>query len=174
MENLGNSLDSLTNTLLNYHLTYVDLLIIFFLIWSIFMGWKKGFIVQAISLSALISGIWISTKLTKFVFVFFKKQNEASVTLEVISFGITFFFVIAGTLMLAKIVQAMVADVKLTKINRLFGIILSLFKYAFYISIISIFLNRLDVLPERQKENAFLFEQFQYFAPAFYPYLEFK
>ncbi len=177
MENLGDKLDALSSALLSIGITYVDIIIFAMIIWSIFMGWKRGFIVQIISLSALISGIWLSIRLKSFILIFIKKQQgleDANSTILVIAFAITFILVLLGTFMLSNIIQAMTKDKKFTTVNRVFASILSFIKYSFFISIFAIFFNKLDVLPKKQSENAFLYKHFQNFAPVFFPYLKFE
>jgi len=159
-------------------LTFFDVLFIILIGWSAFRGFTKGFIVQLASLAALLLGIFGAIKFSGITAGYLDDHLEmAPHYLSLISFAVTFIIIVLLVHLLGKLVEKLVDAVALGVANRLLGIIFAVAKTAFILSIIMIFVNKVDnkyhFIPDDVKENSMLYEPISALAPTIFPYLQF-
>lgn len=160
-------------------MNYIDLIILIFLLWSVYRGFKNGLIIEVASLAALILGIFGAIKFSYMTSDFLVEKFEMTTKyLPLISFAITFVVIVIVVHLLAKALDKLVKAVALGFINRLFGILFGVVKTAFILSIILVILNTIDrktqFLPEDKIEESLLYKPISAFAPLIFRDLNFE
>lgn len=155
-----------------------DVIFLIILSWAVYKGYKRGFILQAATLAALILGIFGAVKFSDSTTFFLR--NTLSIDGEympIISFAVTFLGIVIGIHFLARISEKLLQAISLNFINRLLGIIFNLIKYAFIISVILVVLNgvnrRVPFLTEEKINESVLYKPLSLLAPLIFPYLQF-
>ncbi|HSH51193.1 MAG TPA: CvpA family protein [Bacteroidales bacterium] len=156
----------------------IDLVFAILFLWSAYRGFTKGFIVQLATLAALLLGILgavMFSDLTSSLII--KKFEVSGQYLPIISFAITFIVIVVAVHILAKLLNKLIDAIALGIVNRMLGVLFSVLKYAFIISIILVLINKADdkynFIPEETKENSLLYKPLSNFAPLIFPYLNF-
>ncbi|MDF1550909.1 MAG: CvpA family protein [Bacteroidales bacterium] len=154
-----------------------DFLIVLTIFFGIFRGYTQGFIVQAISLFALLAGIYIATGLSMgFYNLIVDKSNVPLRNLPVIVFSLLFAFVFFGSNWVGIYVKKLVISVPVNIYGRVIGAFFGAIKYLFVASIVLLFVDRLDSsFTILNKENdSKLYEPVLLFGPTIIPKLNFE
>ncbi len=156
----------------------VDLVFTILLLWAAYRGYTKGFIVQLATLAALLLGILGAVMFSDFTSSLIIKKFEVSGQyLPVLSFAVTFIVIVIAVHMLAKGLNKLIDAIALGIINRLLGVLFSVLKIAFIVSIILVLINKVDnkynFIPDDTKEKSLLYKPLSNFAPMIFPYLNF-
>lgn len=160
-------------------MNYIDLILLIFLLWSVYRGFKNGLIIEVASLIALILGIFGAIKFSYMTSDFLVEKFEMTTKyLPLISFAITFVLIVIVVHLLAKVLDKLVKAIALGFINRLFGIVFGVIKTAFILSIVLVILNTIDrkthFLPEDKIEESLLYKPISAFAPLIFRDLNFE
>ncbi len=156
-----------------------DFLIFIAIVWGVYKGYKRGFIVHIISLFALITGIFIAIKMVDSIYLFLADKSTVPLTqLPVILFVILFLLIIFGTHIAADIIEKTVQSLEKKIIDRTLGVAFNIIKYMFFISIFLIFIQKIDnsakFITNDEREASKLLSPFTKFASSVFPYLDFK
>ena len=88
----------------------------------------------------------------------------------------TFILIVIGVHFIGKIVNKFIDAVALGFVNRIFGMLFSILKISFIISIILVITTKIDAsypfLPLEKLNNSLLFKPLLSFAPTIFPYLK--
>lgn len=160
-------------------MNYIDLILLIFLLWSTYRGFKNGLIIEVASLAALILGIFGAIKFSSMTSGFLVEKFEMTTQyLPLISFAITFVIIVIAVHLLAKVLDKLVKAIALGFINRLLGILFGVIKTAFILSIVLVILNTIDrkthFLPEDKIEESLLYKPISAFAPLIFRDLNFE
>jgi membrane protein required for colicin V production len=110
-------------------MNYIDMFILVLLIYAIFRGFTKGFIMQLTLLIALAIGIFAALKLSGFTSEKLESRiNVNPESLYLISLALTFILVFIGINLLGRIVEKMAENAELSMLNRVLGVIFGLAK----------------------------------------------
>ena len=157
----------------------IDLVFAILLLWSAYRGFTKGFIVQLATLAALLLGILgavLFSDLTSNLII--KKFEVSGHYLPILSFAVTFVVIVIAVHLFAKMLNKLIDAIALGIVNRLLGVLFSLLKTAFIVSIILVLINKADnkfnFIPDDTKENSLLYKPLSNFAPMIFPYLNFE
>ncbi|MBI9054769.1 MAG: CvpA family protein [Bacteroidales bacterium] len=156
----------------------VDLVFGILLLWSAYRGFTKGFIVQLATLAALLLGILGAVLFSDFTSdLIIKKFEVSGQYLPILSFAITFIVIVIAVHLLAKMLNKLIDAIALGIVNRLLGVLFSLLKTAFIVSVILVLINKADnkfsFIPNETKEDSLLYKPLSNFAPMIFPYLNF-
>jgi membrane protein required for colicin V production len=156
----------------------IDLVFAILLLWAAYRGYTKGFIVQLATLAALLLGILGAVMFSDFTSgLIIKKFDVSGQYLPIISFAVTFIAIVIGVHLLAKMINKLLEAVALGFVNRLLGVLFSVLKIAFVVSIILVLVNKVDskynFIPDDTKDNSLLYKPLSNFAPMIFPYLNF-
>ncbi len=156
----------------------IDLVFAILLLWAAYRGFTKGFIVQLATLAALLLGILGAVMFSDFTSgLIIKKFEVSGQYLPIISFAITFIAIVVAVHLLAKALNKLIDAIALGIVNRLLGVLFSVLKIAFIISIILVLINKADsrynFIPDETKEKSMLYKPLSNFAPMIFPYLNF-
>jgi len=157
----------------------IDLVFAVILLWAAYRGFTKGFIVQLATLAALLLGILGAVMFSDFTSSLIVKKFEVSGQyLPIISFAITFIAIVIAVHILAKALNKLIDAIALGIVNRLLGVLFSVLKIGFIISIILVLINKVDnkynFIPDDTKEKSLLYKPLSNFAPMIFPYLNFE
>jgi membrane protein required for colicin V production len=156
----------------------VDLVFGILLLWSAYRGFTKGFIVQLATLAALLLGILGAVLFSDFTSdLIIKKFEVSGQYLPILSFAITFIVIVIAVHLLAKMLNKLIDAIALGIVNRFLGVLFSLLKTAFIVSVILVLINKADnkfgFIPNETKEDSLLYKPLSNFAPMIFPYLNF-
>lgn len=156
----------------------IDLVFAILLLWAAYRGYSKGFIVQLATLAALLLGILGAVMFSDFTSsLIIKKFDVSGQYLPIISFALTFIAIVIAVHILAKALNKLIDAIALGIINRLLGVLFSVLKIAFIVSIILVLINKADnkynFIPDETKEKSLLYKPLSNFAPMIFPYLNF-
>lgn len=156
----------------------IDLVFAILLLWAAYRGYTKGFIVQLATLAALLLGILGAVMFSDFTSgLIIKKFEISGQSLPIISFAVTFLAIVIAVHILAKMLNKLIDAIALGIVNRLLGVLFSVMKVAFIVSIILVLINKVDnkynFIPDDTKEKSLLYKPLSNFAPMIFPYLNF-
>ena len=160
-------------------MNYFDIIFIILFLWSAYRGIRKGFVVMAASLAALILGIWGAIRFSNLTFSFLSNHFELKTQyLSLIAFALTFVLIVIIVHLIARLVEKLVEAVALGMLNRIAGLLFGIIKTAFILSVILVIINKIDeklpIIPEEHKSNSLLYEPLSKLVPAIFPYLKFE
>ena len=160
-------------------MNYFDIIFILLFLWSAYRGIKKGFVVMAASLAALILGIWGAIRFSNFTYSFLSSHFELKTHyLSLIAFALTFVLIVIIVHLVARLIEKLVEAVALGFLNRIAGLLFGIIKTAFILSVILVIINTIDeklpIIPEEHKSNSLLYEPLSKLVPTIFPYLKFE
>jgi membrane protein required for colicin V production len=123
----------------------LDVIIAIPLLWGLYKGFTKGFIVELASLGALFLGIYASVRFCDYLAL--KLKDSVSVSAEylpLIAFALIFIGVVAGVFLLAKFIDKIAESAALGTVNRIAGAIFGAFKFAFVLSLLLFVIDSFD------------------------------
>jgi membrane protein required for colicin V production len=154
----------------------LDIIILIPIIWLMYRGFQKGFIIELSSLVALILGIYFAINFSNFAADFLTRNfNIGDKYLSIVAFVVTFMVVVFGVFMAGKILEKFVNILLLGFVNKLAGAAFGVIKAAFLLSVIFWIINSFDisrtVIKEQSREGSILYEPIEQFAPTIVPKL---
>ena len=157
----------------------IDVILAVIFLYSAYRGFKKGLIVQAASLVALLLGIYGAIHFSDYTARLLSEKLElTSSYLPIISFAVTFIAIVIIVHLFAGLIESLLKAVALGFVNRLLGLSFAVIKSAFIISIILVIVNginrRSSILPKQMVEESILYKPVSKFAPTIFPYLNFQ
>ncbi len=118
-------------------MNYFDIIIVIPLVWGIYKGYKKGFIIEMASFIALGLGIWGGIKFASLSANYLSKIFDISdKMMPLISFVVTFILIVIAVFSLAKILEKIIKLVALGFVNRIIGAAFGVLKFGLIISVI--------------------------------------
>jgi membrane protein required for colicin V production len=140
-----------------------DLFILIPLIWGLYNGFKKGFVIEAASLVSLVLATWGGVKFSGYASeVITEKWGFETPFLPVISFLAVFLAILVGIHLLAKLVQGLLKLAMLGTVNRVFGALLSCLKYAVIVSVFIFVATSVvdegDIISAEEKEETYVYK----------------
>jgi membrane protein required for colicin V production len=158
-------------------MNYIDIIILAIMVWSLFRGFKNGFIIELASVAALILGIWGAIRFSGFtqakLMDFFDMQTEY---IGLISFILTFIGIVILVHLLARILDKLMKAVALGLLIRLLGILFAIVKSVLILSILFVILNTIDqrakFLPDEKINGSMLYNPISDIAPMIFPIIE--
>ncbi len=155
----------------------VDIVLTAFLLWAVYKGFTKGLIYQAASLAALVLGIYGAVVFSAITSDFLIQKFELTGKyLPIASFTITFILIVVAVHLVSFLLDKLVKAVALGIFNRIAGVIFSIVKMAFILSIFLVILqafdNRFSFMPKEQIDTSILYEPIHNFAPKIFPFVK--
>jgi membrane protein required for colicin V production len=156
-------------------MNYLDIILAVPLLWAVYRGFTKGFIIEVASLIAIVLGIYGAVHFSYFISDALKLKSEYA---SLISFAVTFLIIVVIVFLLAKMLEKSVNLLALGLVNKLAGAFFGMLKVAFIISVVLILINKIDsktgIIPEKTKQGSLLFVPVSSIAPFVIPKLNFK
>jgi membrane protein required for colicin V production len=154
----------------------LDLVFIFVLIYGIFKGFIRGFVLEAASLIGVILGIYIAKMNSDRFGISLHEWFDLSTRYaKPIAYFLLFLFVILSCHFLAKILDKLVKLALLDWLNKLLGSVTGMLKYAL---ILSVFLNvfhtidaKVGMINNEKKDKSLLYHPIKRLVPAIMPFI---
>ncbi len=158
-------------------MNFIDIFIGAILLWAIYKGFTKGFIVEVASLIGFWAGLWGSIRFSDYLVPLLKKQfHWDSGSLPLIAFFICFLLIIVLIYFIAKLIQMAVEGMALGLVNKLGGALFNSFKYILLLSVLIFFLEHLpndkQLISSKLKDESQFYNAFRKIAPAIIPSLK--
>jgi len=133
-------------------MNFIDIIIVLFLGWGFIMGFRKGFVIEIASLTALIIGIWAGIHFSDFISsLLISKFGWNSEYMPVISFLVIFIIIVIAVFILAKIIEKFINLLALGMLNKIAGAVFGSIKYAVILSVAILIFNKFDT--DKKLEN---------------------
>ena len=160
------------------HVSLFDFLILVVMSYGIYKGYVQGFIVQTIALFVLLAGVFVSVKLSLTVHnLIIDKSTVALPNFPVMVFAILFGMVVFASNWVALIVKKQILSLPRPITTRVLGAFFGAVKYMFIISIMLLFIDRIDsnfqIIPKKEEARTIFYKPFLKFAPTVLPKLKF-
>jgi membrane protein required for colicin V production len=158
-------------------MNYIDLIIIILLVFAAIGGARKGFIYEFASLLALILGVWGAIKFSNATEVFLvNRLNLNFAYIDIVAFVITLAIIVILIHIIAKAIEKAVKTIHLSTLNRIAGLVFSVFKTAFLLGILFILVERLDealpIIPEEPIQESKFYTPMRNVAVYSFPFLK--
>lgn len=159
-------------------LSLFDFLISVVLFWAVYRGYKRGAIIHSVALLVLLGGIVISAKLSYMFYNFLSERARIPIVhLPVIIFSLFFILTILGAHFTANKVMGNIGKTPKGLINKLLGIIVNTVKYLFMISVVLVFIYKIDAsfnfINQNEKTRTKLYYPVLSIAPSAFKILRF-
>jgi membrane protein required for colicin V production len=156
---------------------YLDILLSLPLLWGMFRGFRRGFIIEVCTLMALILGVYGAATFGDMGADYLVEQFNTEAQLStVLSFAILFIAIVILVFLFGKMLEGVVKLVALGLVNKLFGLLFGLAKFLLIVSALLYIWNGFPltakVIPAEWKAQSYLFEPLSELAPAVYPVLK--
>ncbi len=144
-------------------MNYIDVLILIPLIYAGWKGFKHGLIIEVFTLLALVVGLYAGIHFSDYIAKILKTTfGWNSSYVPVVSFTITFLAVGAMVYFAGKAIEKVVKLTGLTPLNKGFGVLFSILKMIYYISVIIVLIESYDeksnFFPTETKEQSILYK----------------
>ena len=145
-------------------MNYIDIIIVVPILWGGYIGYKKGLIIEVVSLVALGFGIWGGIHFSDSIEgLLDNKINSQYISLT--AFVITFAVIVMTIYFLGKMLEKLVNMVQMKMINKLAGVVFGVGKVALIISVIVIIFNSYDkrdeFIPDDIKESSLFYSSIE-------------
>ncbi len=158
-------------------ISYIDIIIAIPLLFSLYRGWKNGFVMEIFSLLSLFVGVYLGIHLSDWVSVYLRDEMHIeSDNLPIISFVLILALVIVGLYFLGKLITKSIKAGGAEKWNQIAGACFSLVKFILSLSLLFVIFNSVDekvsVLPQEQKDKSFFYKPIYNFSLKVLPSLK--
>lgn len=149
-------------------MSYIDIALILFMVFGAYSGYKEGFLMELVSLVAILLGILGGFKLMGSAMVLLdQKFNIDESVLPYIAFGVVFVIVVVLVTLLGRAIKASMDKSFLGRVDQSAGALLGFFKTAFMLSVGLWILHSLQVsFPEKWTHEAWLYPKVSSLAPS--------
>ena len=156
-------------------MNYIDIIIVVPVLWGGYIGYKKGLIIEVISLIALGFGIWGGIHFSDLIGDLLKEKIKSEYV-SLSAFVITFAVIVMSIYFLGKMLEKLVNLVQMKLLNKLAGIVFGIGKVALIISVLVLILNSYDknneLVPKEVKESSLLFHPLEQFSLQMIPAIQ--
>lgn len=157
-------------------MNYLDIIIVIPLVWFAIRGFKKGVIIEAASLLALLLGIWGALKFSGMVSGFlidsFSFNTEYT---SIVAFAITFILIVIAVHFMARLVNKLAKAVALGPVVKILGALFGMLKVLIIVSVLLQILDRVnlqsELIPQETRESSLLYNPLKEVTGKIYPSL---
>jgi membrane protein required for colicin V production len=148
-------------------LSYIDIALIVLLIIGGFFGYKEGFLMEVVSLIAILLGVLGGFKLMGQAMILLEqKMNIDESVLPYVAFGVVFICVVILVTLLGRAIKAKIDKSFLGRVDQSAGALLGIFRTAFMLSVVLWIVHSLQVqMPEHWTNDAWLYPKIAELAP---------
>lgn len=159
-------------------MSYIDILILLFLLYGAFRGFSRGLIIEVATLLGLVLGVYIAIKYSAYTEGILQDFfNITSSYLSYIALAVTFLLVTIAVYVVGKMLTKLIDIVSLGMVNKLLGTVLGVAKYFVIVCVLLMMTDALDgkfhFLSEETKEKSLLYGHFLSFANDIYSSIRF-
>ena len=160
-------------------MNYLDIILSLPILWGIYRGFTKGFIVSVASLAALILGVYAAIHFSSFTGEYINRWfHPEPQHLKILSFTISFFLVVIIVRIIGWALDKMIKSAVLGFLNRILGVIFNGLKWVIILSVIISILEPIkltkNLIDDQVRDESSLYHPVSRIAPAMFPYLKFE
>ncbi len=161
---------------LDFSFSSMDIVLALPLLWFGYKGLRNGLIIEATSLLALLFGVYGAYLFSAFTAELLINNLKLDTEyIGLISFALTFIAIVIAIHFIGKMLKKLISAISLGFVDTIFGLLFSIAKWAFIISILLGIVNRFDsdekLITKDMKKNSMLYIPISDFAPKVFPYL---
>ena len=158
-------------------MSYIDIILGLLLIFAAISGFRKGLIVELVSLAALILGIWGAIEFSGVTSEFLTENlNLKTEHLNIISFVVTFIVIVILVHIVGNVIDKIVETAMMGFLNKLAGMVFGVLKSALILSVILVIFDKIDedvqILSPEAKIKSKLYTPMRNFAPSIFPFVD--
>lgn len=155
-------------------MNYFDYILLLPVLYGLYRGFSKGFVLELASLLALVMGIYGAMHFSSFTFTYLSEFVELEARyLQLASYGITFLAIVIAITLSAKILTLLIKMVALGFINRLMGAIFGALKALLILSVLLLFFDAINhqfrLVKKTVLDDSLLYHPIRKNAEAIYP-----
>jgi len=155
-------------------MNYIDMFVWVVLIYAVFMGFRRGLVMQLTLLAAFIAGIFCALKFSGLTAdLLEKKFNMNPEYIYLVSLGITFALVFILVNIAGRLTQKFIEAVELSFFNRILGTLFSIGKTILIVGVLLAYVDRIDrrahFLPDGTREHSIFFSPLSKVACLLFP-----
>lgn len=144
-------------------MNWIDIALCVPLLWGLYRGFTKGFVIEVASLIALVLGVWGGIHFSDYTAqLLHQKLGWESDFMPVIAFAITFVAIVVSIYLLARVLEKVVNMVAMKLVNKVAGAVFGMVKVGLMVSIgllvVESFDRSLGLLPAEQKTDSILYQ----------------
>lgn len=121
----------------------LDICILVFLTVGLFLGWRKGFIMELFTFGSLLAGVFFAFHFSNTLSLYFVDENDG-IMVPFLSFIIVFILVVVAVRLLGRLFEKFVAFVWLSVFNKVLGALVGMMKWGFFSGCAILLLGPLD------------------------------
>lgn len=135
----------------------IDILVVIFISWLGFKGFKKGIVIELTTLVALVLGALGAIKFSG-ITTEVLQTKISSEYLPLIAFGITFLLIVLGVFLLGKLIEKFMQAIALGLVNKsvgaAFGACKALLISSYIVSLFASFNQKANLVPQEKLEKS--------------------
>lgn len=154
---------------------YLDLILLIPILWGLFKGFRRGFIIEICTLMGLILGVYGAATFGSMGAEYLESEFHTEPRLSlVLAFAILFVIIVIAVFIFGKMLEGLIKLVALGLVNKIFGMIFGGFKWAIIVSALLYVIDGIpgSLISAEQKKNSYLYEPLSELVPRIYPVLK--
>lgn len=156
---------------------WLDVLLSIPLLWMLYKGFSRGFIMEMTRLVALIAGVYLAARFSELLSEYVYKNTDITYPfLPILAFAVILVTVIVAVYLFGKALEKVIRSVAMGWADKASGAFFGFLRGAFMLSLLLMLLNRFTLLHSFNRSEAvghsFLYEPIVSLAPFVLPILE--
>ena len=153
---------------------YLDIIIVIPILWGMFRGFKRGLIIELCTLMALVLGVYGAASFGDMAGAYLQSEFNTDPRISlVLAFSIVFIIIVIAVFIFGKILEGLIKMVALGIVNKLFGLLFGMLKFALIVSGLFFIINGFPLseklIPTQWKSESFLYQSVASIAPKLFP-----
>lgn len=158
-------------------MSYLDIILIIPLAWSVYKGFRRGLIIEIASLVGLILGIYGALNFSDFTESYLRANYQLDFEhLHLLSFALTFVGIVVIVYILGKILEKVINIVALGLLNKIAGLAFGVIKMALILSVLILIFEGINantnLVSEKEKSESVLYRPIAGLVPMIMPLIE--
>lgn len=137
---------------------YIDIFLLVVLVWSVYMGWRQGFLKEVISAVGFLVGLLVAATCYSTLGRYLTdNDSDVSTTTNIVAFFILWIIVPIVLGFVANMLTAALKGMKLGLPNSLLGALVSVLKYVILLSCVFYMMEALGIMDTRKAATSRLY-----------------
>lgn len=154
----------------------IEIVIVALLLWGAINGFIKGFVLQSLTLIALVLGVWAAYEFHDAIGAALANWFSLGPRLmKMVAFSLIFILVLTGMHFLSRLITHLMGKSVLGKLNRIGGALFGVIKMAFILSVIIFIIEKFDAntrLIFKEQKESIIVKPILRLAPSIFPHLQ--
>jgi membrane protein required for colicin V production len=159
-------------------MNYIDIILLIPLVFGIFKGYSRGFILGFTSFAGLVLGLYLSARFSTVVQQYLKTtwEIEQPLVLPFLAFILIFFGIIIVFYFIGRSLEGVLKIAALNIFNKIAGAFFGVFKWLLILSFFAFLLNKFnektELIEQEKLDSSFLYNPISAILPSFIPMLD--